>query len=117
MPAEGLMSAAKSLAIALLAFGCATGGKDGGDLPVDAAKPVDSSQVTIDAPMQIVDAHQSTFDAPVVDAPMMIDAPSGPFCTANNQCTVAGECCLTVGGPQGFCAPGTVLGGTCFPIN
>lgn len=117
MRAGGSMSAAQSLAFALLAVGCATGGKDGGDLPIDAPKAVDSSQVTIDAPMQIVDAHESTFDAPIVLDAVMIDAPSGPFCTANSQCTVAGECCLTVGGPQGFCAPGTVVFGECFPIN
>lgn len=117
MPAGGLMSAAKSLAIALLAFGCATGGKDGGDLPVDAPKSLDSSQVTIDAPMHIVDAHESTFDAPIViDAPVMIDAPSGPFCTANNQCNNSGECCLTLGQPQGFCAPGTIIFGECTPF-
>lgn len=110
------MSAAQSLAFALLAVSCATGGKEGNDLPIDAPKSVDSSQVRTDAPMQVVDAP--VIDAPMmIDAPVMVDAPSGPFCTANSQCTVAGECCLTIGGPQGFCAPGTVLGGTCFPIN
>lgn len=110
------MSAAKSLAIALLAFGCATGGKDGGDLPVDAPKAVDSSQVTVDAPMHIVDAHESTFDAPImIDAPMvMIDAPSGPFCGGNSECTVSGECCFTLGGP-GVCVPGTPFAGSCIP--
>ena len=111
------MSAAQRLAFALLAAGCATGGKEGNDLPIDAPRSVDSSQVRIDAPMQVVDAPVT--DAPMVmnDAPVMADAPSGPFCTANSQCTTAGQCCLTIGGPQGFCAQGTVLGGTCFPIN
>lgn len=108
------MSAAKSLAIALLAFGCATGGKDGGDLPIDAPKSVDSSQITIDAPRGI-DAPASTIDAPLIDAPVMIDAPSGPFCSGNAQCTVSGECCLSVGG-SGFCVPGTPIGGSvCLP--
>lgn len=112
------MSAAQSLAFALLAVGCATGGKDGGDGVIDAPRPIDGSPIVVDAPMQIVDAHESVIDAPIsIDAPVMVDAPSGPFCTANSQCTVAGECCLTIGGPQGFCAPGTVLAGTCFPIN
>ena len=106
------MSAAHFLVIALLACGCATGGKDGGDLPIDAPK-IDSSQVTVDAPR--IDAPtMSMVDAPImVDA--MIDAPSGPFCSNNNQCTVVGECCLTLGGSQGFCAPGTVVLGACVP--
>ena len=116
MRAGGSMSAAQSLAFALLAVGCATGGKDGGDLPIDAPKAVDSSQVAIDAPMQIVDAHQSVIDAPIVmiDAAVMIDAPSGPFCNGNAECTVAGQCCLSVGGP-GFCVPGAAVGSICFP--
>jgi len=105
------MSVAQSLSFALLACGCATGGKDGGDGPVDAPKAVDGSPVTIDAPRGI-DAPAMLIDAPA----MMIDAPSGPFCTANNQCTVSGECCVTLGGPQGFCAPGTVVLGSCVPL-
>ena len=105
------MSAAQSLAFALLAFGCATGGKDGG-VPIDAPKPVDSSQGTIDAP-RVVDAHESLIDSPIaIDA--MIDAPSGPFCSGNGDCTVSGECCVSLGGP-GFCAPGTPIGSACLP--
>jgi len=112
------MSAAQSLAFALLAVGCATGGKDSGDGPVDAPKAIDSSNVTIDAPRLVDAPNMSVIDAFVpIDAPVMIDAPSGPFCTANNQCTVAGECCLTLGGPQGFCAPGTAIGTSCIPIS
>jgi len=106
------MSAAHKLAFALLAFGCATGGKDGGDGHVDAPKAVDGSPLTSDAP-RLIDAPATLIDAPA----MMVDAPSGPFCTANGQCTVSGECCVTLGGPQGFCAPGTAIGSTCLPIN
>ena len=40
---------------------------------------------------------------------------SGPFCSTNSECTVSGECCVTLGGPSGFCAPGTVFLGECFP--
>lgn len=110
------MSAAQSLAFALLAVGCATGGKEGNE-PIDAPKTIDGTPITIDAPGTTVDAHESVIDAPLIDAPtMMIDAPSGPFCTANNQCTVAGECCLTLGQPQGFCAPGTIILGECTPF-
>ena len=105
------MSAAPCLVIALLACGCATGGKDGGDLPIDAPK-IDASQLTIDAPR--IDAPtMSMIDAPImIDA--MIDAPSGPFCNGNGDCTVAGECCFALGGP-GFCVPGTAIGSACVP--
>lgn len=62
---------------------------------------------TPDAPIS------GTPDAPVSGTP---DAPSGPFCTDNSQCTVAGECCLTLGNPSGFCAPGTEFNGECIPF-
>ena len=106
------MTAAQHFAIALLACGCATGGKDGGDGPIDAPKPIDSNQVTIDAP-RMIDAPAS-IDAPImIDA--MIDAPSGPFCNGNSECTVSGECCFALGGP-GVCVPGTIpIPGTCLP--
>ena len=102
---------------------CATRGKDNNDgQPIDAPRPLDAPAIPIDAP-RVVDA----FVTPMVDAPPpMVDAapsvtpdapPGSLFCSANNQCTVAGECCLTLGGSQGFCAPGTVVFGECFPIN
>jgi hypothetical protein len=31
------------------------------------------------------------------------------------MCTIPGECCVTLGGPVGFCAPGDVVLGVCFP--
>jgi hypothetical protein len=108
------MSAVHHLALVLLACGCATGGKDGGDQQIDAPRPIDASRTVIDAP-RVIDAPNVS-DAPMIDA-QMIDAPSGPFCATNGQCTVSGECCVTLGGPQGFCAPGTVIGSACIPIN
>jgi len=111
------MSAAQSFAFALLAFGCATGGKDQGEGPVDAPKAIDSSNVTIDAPRLIDAPNMSVIDAyvPPLDAFVPQDAPAGPFCMGNNTCPVAGECCVNLGGP-GFCAPGTPLGNdVCFP--
>ncbi len=110
------MSAAQSLAFALLAFGCATGGKEGNDLPIDAPRMVDGTPIIIDAPGTTVDAHQSVTDAPItIDAPVtMIDAPSGPFCNGNAECTVAGQCCFALGGP-GFCVAGTPFGSACVP--
>ena len=101
----------------LVGVACATGGQNGGDDKVDAStKPhQDASNVTApDAPTVHMDAgvtpHQ---DAQVSQLP---DADSsGAFCTANSQCTNAGECCVTLGGPQGFCAPGSVVLGQCVP--
>lgn len=106
------MSAAQHLiAIVLLAGGCATGGKDGGDGPIDAPKAIDSRQVTIDAP-KVIDAPMQMIDAPI-DA--MIDAAtSGGVCNGNGDCGFAGECCFTLGGP-GLCVPGTPVGGSCLP--
>jgi hypothetical protein len=108
------MSAAHGLAFALLACGCATGGKDN-DGPVDAPKAIDSSNVTIDAPRQIDAPNMVLIDAYVPpDAFVPQDAPSGPFCNGNSECTVAGQCCFSLGGP-GFCVPGTPVAGACLP--
>ena len=105
-----MYAATRFLLLASLVAACATGGS--GTTGDDPAK-VDASTKpgTIDAPMTPIDAPMTPIDAPMTP----IDAPS-LFCTANNQCTVPGECCLTVGGPQGFCAPGTIILGECFPI-
>ncbi len=66
--------------------------------PGDAAPPIDALAVT---------------DAP----PALLDAPPGSLiCTTNSQCTVAGQCCLTLGGAQGFCTPGTIFLGECTPF-
>ncbi|MBA3456158.1 MAG: hypothetical protein H0T42_23870 [Deltaproteobacteria bacterium] len=103
------MSVARTLAFAVLGFGCATAGKDLGEVPIDAPKPVDSNQVTVDAPR---------FDAPMIDAAIdapMIDAGPGGTCTNNAGCTFPGECCFTLGGGAGICTPGTVFAGSCFP--
>jgi hypothetical protein len=90
------------------------GGDDDDDPVADAAKQLDASNSTgIDAALPI-DAKLP--DAAVVPPDAPPDAPvSQLFCTENNQCTNSGECCLTLGGPQGFCAPGTVVLGVCFP--
>jgi hypothetical protein len=102
------------------AFSCATGGQSGGnqdanvDTPQDAAinvKQDSSTSMLGDAPH--ADASLPTQDAFV---PMQDAGSSGPFCMSNSQCTNAGECCLSING-VGFCAPGTVIAGVCFPIQ
>src|SRR5262245_28792589 len=89
---------------------CASGGRSGDDQPtkLDAASvPRDTStSATSDA------AHN---EAAMVDAAQSIDAPSGPFCSANAQCTASGECCITLGGPLGFCGKGIIVFGQCVP--
>jgi hypothetical protein len=96
---------------------CATGGSGasgGDDQPkVDASKqdgPGDGPTTPVDSPMTPVDA------APMIDAP--VDSGGTQlFCTSNAQCTVPGECCVDLGGPMGFCAPGTIILGECFPFD
>jgi hypothetical protein len=96
--------------VAVFGAACATGGSSNGGEPADAAVVHhDAQHVTGDAPKG---------DARPADAFVAVDAPpadSGLFCTANNQCTNAGECCVTLGGPSGFCAPGSVVFGQCVP--
>lgn len=101
----------------LVGIACATGGQNGDD-KVDASTSghQDASHVVAPDAKVYMDAgvtqHQ---DANVSQVPQDAPAQSGPFCTANSQCTNAGECCVTLGGPQGFCAPGQVVLGQCVP--
>ena len=103
----------RSLAIVLLVGACAAGGVAGQEGKMDAPSQQqrDGGFVTDDAPKPPPDARPP--DARPPDA--AIDAPSGPFCSTNSDCTTAGECCVTLGGPAGFCAPGTVVLGVCVP--
>ena len=92
---------------------CARGGSGAsGD---DDSPKVDAKSGGIDGPTPPIDAPMTPVDAPpqAVDAPA--DAPPSLFCTANNQCTVPGECCIDLGGPMGFCGPGTIILGECIP--
>jgi hypothetical protein len=95
---------------------CATGTSGGGG--GNGGDPVDAAATHYDAQNVTSDAQAVHADAAVPDAYVPPDAPpadSGLFCTDNSQCTNAGECCLTLGGPSGFCAPGTVVLGACVP--
>lgn len=99
---------------------CATGGHDDPmgnpiDAPASSDKQDAGVQGFLDAPRPPEDAFVQR-DAQVSQMP---DAGGGGglFCTTNAQCTNAGECCLTLGGPTGFCAPGTVVLGACVPFT
>jgi hypothetical protein len=95
---------------------CATGGSGapdgGGTTGQDAAAIKDGPRP---------DGPGTPSDAPVMDAPPPADSPPPPdsggslFCSNNAMCTTQGECCVTLGGPMGFCAPGDVVLGVCFP--
>jgi hypothetical protein len=115
------MSKATIVCIALsFVAACATGGQEDthGTVQDAAAGPHDASNVTppLDAPKARMDGGVTQSpDAQVSQLPPDAAPQSGPFCTANNQCTNAGECCVTLGGPSGFCAPGSVVLGQCVP--
>lgn len=94
---------------------CATGGQHGDEQQDASVAPKDSSTVLPPDARIRMDGGvvNPTPDAQVSQTP---DAgSSGPFCATNSDCTVSGECCVTIGGPMGFCAPGTVILGQCFP--
>ena len=98
--------------------GCASaspplGAGDDDDAPADAARQLDARQVNGDAPMSTIDAGPGLDAFVFLDA--AIDAPSALFCTANDQCTSSGECCIRLGGPQGFCGTGIPIGSECLP--
>ena len=85
-----------------------------GDAPAvtqDGAQPDGAPPPPVDSPPPPpVDAAP-----PVVDAPPPVDAPPQLFCTQNSQCTNPGECCITLGGPMGFCGKGQIILGACVP--
>jgi hypothetical protein len=103
--------------LAMIACACATGGQgDGADTRADAAIAGPDASTSIALP----DAANPSLDAgfsvtPDAYVPPAVDAGSSLFCTTNSQCTNAGECCVTLGGPSGFCAPGVVVLGQCVP--
>ena len=114
------MSKATIVCIALSIAACASGGQPDTGNVQDAAvntPHADASNVTTpDAPKVRMDAAVShPADAQVSQLPPDAPTQSGPFCTANSQCTTSGQCCVTLGGPSGFCAPGTVVLGQCVP--
>lgn len=115
------MSNAAIVSVLIYGFACvacATGGQADSEGKTDAAVGHHdaSSQATVDAPRVKLDGGVTGGqDAQVSQVPQDAPVSSGPFCTANNQCTNAGECCVTLGGPSGFCAPGDIVLGQCFP--
>jgi hypothetical protein len=117
-----MLAAIRALGFAFVVAGCAsgtvpaTGGDD--DVPaIDApTTQADARQVSSDAPPPMIDAPPPPPDAFVFqDAAAQPDAPASLFCSANSQCTAAGECCIRLGGPQGFCGPGIPFADECIP--
>jgi hypothetical protein len=102
------------------AFACATGGDNGNGNNDDASVQQMDAPLTVrmDAATTPTDAPKDASMPPPQDAfvPPPQDAPMGPFCSANSQCTVPGECCLMING-VGFCVPGTIVLDVCFPIT
>ena len=110
------MSKATIVCVCFLAA-CATGGTNGGDEPADAAISVqrDASNVVVHDAARADAGVTQPVDAAVSQLPPDAATGGGLFCATNSDCTVAGECCVNLGGPQGFCVPGTVVLGQCFP--
>ena len=110
------MSKATIVCVWLLAA-CATGGSNGGGGSgdqIDAAVQQDSSTV-VPADAAVSADAAVTHDAQTSQTPDAGSGSGGLFCTSNTDCTVAGECCVNLGGP-GFCAAGTPVGNSiCFP--
>jgi len=106
-----------AVAFALVMTACATGTTNtGNNAQADAAVQPhhdDAAHVTADAP--IVKMDGGVVPDAFVPHDAAVDAASAFFCTDNSQCTNAGECCITLGGSQGFCGTGTVVLGQCVP--
>ena len=102
----------------LCCIACATGGSgDMSSAQQDAAVAPrhDAANVTTaDAARQDSGVGQDAQVSQIIDGGTGSGS-GGLFCSTNSQCTVSGECCVTLGGPNGFCAPGTVVLGECFP--
>ena len=98
-----------------LVAACASGGVNGSDSKMDAAVHRDGQSVAPDG-AHLPDASTTKHDAaPTPDASIDAGGGDGAICSMNSQCAVSGECCVTLGGPQGFCAPGTPVGNQCVP--
>ena len=106
----------RSIAIMVFVSACASAGVSGGDKTDAAVTPHEDARfVTGDAPKPPQDARPRDAFVPQDAPPDAFGVGDGGICTDNSQCIVAGECCVTLGGPAGFCAPGTVLGTACIP--
>ena len=83
------------------------------DVPADSSTPKDAPIVSHDA-VPNVDAPGPGVDAFVfLDASP--DAASAFFCSGNNECTNAGQCCIRFGQPTGICGDGIPFAGDCIP--
>ena len=109
-PGVSMSVALRGLALALVCS-CANAGNPGDQSKNDASVKRDGNTSQPDTPTAIdssIDGQQIMIDA-AIDS-----GTTGPFCNGNSECTVAGECCFSLGGP-GFCVPGTPVAGSCIP--
>jgi hypothetical protein len=116
-PTRWALVCAAFVAACAFVFACATGGSRGGggddvneinDAP-PGPKDANVSMMTDGPPVKMDGGITADALPPQPDAP-----PSSLICSSNSQCTVSGECCFAING-QGFCVPGTVILGQCFP--
>jgi hypothetical protein len=116
-PTRWALVCAAFLAVCAFVIACAKGGSN----VVDAMEPIDapvSTQQDANVSM-MTDApgpKDSNMPTPDAAAPQPDAPPGSLFCSSNSMCTTAGQCCFAING-QGFCVPGTILLGQCFPIN
>jgi hypothetical protein len=96
---------------AAIVAGCATGTQG---FPADSSVSIGAhhddghNNVTVDAPTVRMDAN--------IDAFVQEDAPSSPgSCSANSDCTVAGQCCVILGASPGICTMGIIINAICIP--
>ncbi len=110
-----MMRAARWL-IVCVAAACAQGGVNGGDPKMDAAVHRDVQSVAPDGARPPDAGVKHDAAPPPPDASIDAGGGDGAVCSQNNQCAVSGECCITLGGPVGFCGPGTAIGSACIPM-
>jgi hypothetical protein len=101
----------------LLVGGCATAGSDDGS--IDSPGPDASGSTSFPDAAPRADARPLPDASTLADASIPVDAqPSasdgGLICDDSSQCTQAGTCCFSLGGP-GFCVPGEEVVGVCVP--
>jgi hypothetical protein len=108
------------VAIAALMCACASAGmsddSDKSDDPgPDANRNIDLPDASVAPPRPDAASVPAMPDAAVTVPLPDAGVGTGPFCSSHADCAVSGECCVSLGQPPGFCAPGTEIGSICVP--